>query len=106
MDLARIARIAKVTDRKVFDSARQVYRRFQSIYKTILSYYCLKCRKDTESKNPKVVKTKNGRIILLSKCAVCDNKNLSGILRSLGIKTPLSKIPLVGLLLFQKYLTS
>ena len=33
--------------------------------------YCLKCRKTTESKNPKVAKTKNGRIMLLSKCAVC-----------------------------------
>ena len=32
--------------------------------------YCLKCRKTTESKNPKVAKTKNGRIMLLSKCAV------------------------------------
>ena len=28
--------------------------------------YCLDCRKNTESKNPKVVKTKNGRVILLS----------------------------------------
>ena len=36
--------------------------------------YCLKCRKNTESKNPKVVKTKNGRIMLLLKCAVCDSK--------------------------------
>ena len=36
--------------------------------------YCLKCRKITESKNPEVVKTKNGRIILLSKCGVCDSK--------------------------------
>ena len=58
MDLALIAHIAKVTDHKVFDSAHQVYQRYQSIHKTILSKYCLKCRKDTESKNPKVVKTK------------------------------------------------
>ena len=36
--------------------------------------YSLKRRKDTESKNPKVVKTKNGRITLLSKCAVCNSK--------------------------------
>ena len=36
--------------------------------------YCLKCRKITKSKNPKVVKTKNGRIMLLSKCEVCDIK--------------------------------
>ena len=36
--------------------------------------YCLKSRKNTESKNPKVVRTKNGRIILLSKCSVYNNK--------------------------------
>ena len=32
------------------------------LYKRISSY-CLKCRKNTESQNPKVVSTKNGRII-------------------------------------------
>ena len=37
--------------------------------------YCLKCREYTESKNPKVARTKNGRIILLSKGSVCDIKN-------------------------------
>ena len=70
--------------------------------------YCLKCRKNTESKNPEVVRTKNGRIMLLSKCAVSDSKKLifikeqeaSGLLSSLGIKTPLNKIPLLGPLLF------
>ena len=36
---------------------------------------CLECRKNTESKNPKVFRTKNGRIVLLSKFAVCDSKN-------------------------------
>ena len=72
--------------------------------------YCLKGRKNTESKNPKVAKTKNGRIMLLSERVVCDSKKskfikeqeASGLLllSSLGIKTPLSKIPLVGPLLF------
>ena len=67
--------------------------------------YCLECRKNTESKNSK---TKNGRIMLLSKCAVCGckkgrfikEKEASGLLISLGIKTPLNQIPLVGPLLF------
>ena len=36
--------------------------------------YCLKCRKNTKSKNPEVVRTNNGRIILLSKCAVYNHK--------------------------------
>ena len=77
------------------------------MYKTMLSY-CLKCRKNTESKNPQVVKTKNGRIMLLSKCEVYDNKKLkfieeqkaTGLLSSLGIKTLLNKIPLLFHLLF------
>ena len=34
--------------------------------------YCiLKCRKNAENKNPKNVKTKKCRIMILSKCAVC-----------------------------------
>ena len=73
-----------------------------------MSSHCLKCRKNVESKNPKVVKTKNERTMLLSKCAVCDSKTsnfikkqkASGLLSSLGIKAPLSKIPLVGIILF------
>ena len=36
--------------------------------------YCLRCRKNTESKNPKVVRTKNGRIMLLSKGTKCNSK--------------------------------
>ena len=67
--------------------------------------YCLKCRQNTQSKNPKVRGIKNGRIILLSKRAVSDSKKFmkqqeaSGLLSSLGIKTPLIKIPLLGPLL-------
>ena len=44
--------------------------------------------------------------MLLSKRAVCDSKKFmkqqeaSGLLSSLGIKTPLIKIPLLGPLLF------
>ena len=59
--------------------------------------YFLKCRKNTECKNPKVIKTEK-KNMLLSKCAVCDSKKLrfnkeqgvSELLSSLGIKTPLS----------------
>ena len=67
--------------------------------------YCLKSRQNTQSKNPKVRGIKNGRIILLSKRAVSDSKKFmkqqeaSGLLSSLGIKTPLIKIPLLGPLL-------
>ena len=70
--------------------------------------YCFKCRKNTESKNAKVVKTKNGRIMLLWKCEVCHGiksrfikeQEASGLLSSLGIKAPLNKIALLVPLLF------
>ena len=72
--------------------------------------YCLKCRKNTEIKNPKFAKKKkkNERIIILSKYVVCDSKKskfikqkeAGGLLSNLGTKTSLSKIPLVGPLLF------
>ena len=74
----------------------------------MLSYYCLKRRKNTESKNQEFARIKNGRIMLLSNCVVCASKKskfikqqeASGLLSSLGIKAPLSKTPLVGPLLF------
>ena len=70
--------------------------------------YCLKCRKNMQSKNPKVISTENGRIMLLSllKCVIVKKQSLlksnevSGLLSSFGIKTPLKKIPLLGPLLF------
>ena len=37
--------------------------------------YCLKCTKNTQSKNPEVVKAKTGRVMLLSICSVCNSKN-------------------------------
>ena len=73
----------------------------------MLSCYCLNCRKNTESKNLKVARTNNGRIMLLSKCVGCDSKKskfikeqrASGLFSTLGIKAPLNKIPLFGPLL-------
>ena len=44
----------------------------------MLSYY-LKCRKNAENKNPKVARVRNGRIMLLSKCAEYDSKTLKFI---------------------------
>ena len=61
--------------------------------------YCLVCRKNTE--NMDVIKTKNGRLHMRSQFSICGNKKsrfvkeqeAKGILSSLGIRTPLSKIP-------------
>ena len=70
--------------------------------------YCLKCRKDTENTNPKVSKTSNGRTMVLSKCTICNskksrfikNQEAKGLLSSLGIRTPLIKVPILGDILF------
>ena len=51
-------------------------------------------------------KTKNNRLLMQSKCSVCNNKksrfikeqDAKGLLSNLGIKTPLSKIPLLNVL--------
>ena len=37
-------------------------------------FYCLKCIKNIENKNPNIAKIKNGRIMPSSKCAVCNGK--------------------------------
>ena len=70
--------------------------------------FCLKCRKNTESINPRVSKTNNGKTMLSSKCAVCGSKKsrfmkkqeASGKLSNLTLKTPLNKIPLLCNILF------
>ena len=63
--------------------------------------YCLKCRKDTENINPRVSNTSNGRTMILSKRATCGsnkskfitNQEAKGLLISLVLRTPLSKVP-------------
>ena len=39
-----------------------------------MNSYCLSCKKDTKNIDPKEVKTKNIRLMMLSKCSVCNNK--------------------------------
>ena len=68
--------------------------------------YCVKCRKDTENIDTKMVRTKNNRLIMQYKYPVCGIKKsrflkeqeTKGSLSNLGIKTPLSKIPLLSVL--------
>ena len=68
----------------------------------------MSAKKNTENVNSKVLKTINGRTILLSRCGVCSTKKsrfmkkqeTKGLLSSLGLKTPLNKIPLLGKILF------
>ena len=58
-----------------------------------MNTYCLKCIKNTSNIDPKMVKTKNNRLLMQSKCSVCKTKksrfvkeqNAKGLLSNLGI---------------------
>ena len=70
--------------------------------------YCLQCKKNTGSINPRVSKTTNGKAMMLSTCAICSSKKskfikeqeAKGLLSNLGLRTPLNKIPVLGDILF------
>ena len=70
--------------------------------------YCLKYRKDTENIDPNVSASTNGRTMILSKCAICgskkcrfiENQEAKGLLSNLGIRTSLSKVPILGDIFF------
>ena len=72
--------------------------------------YCLSCRKYTKNTNPRIVKSKNNRSMIQSNCTIYNNKKYrfikeqqaSGLLSNLGIKTPLTKVPLLNILFYFK----
>ena len=72
-----------------------------------MNSYCLLCKKDTENINPKIVRTKNNRLMILSKCAIWNNKKSrftagpsslerssqgSGLLNNLGLNKPQNRM--------------
>ena len=68
--------------------------------------YCLVCTKYTENTNPKIVRNRQNRLMIQLNCAICGSKTSRfikeqkalGVLSNLGIKTPLSKVPLLNAL--------
>ena len=70
--------------------------------------YCLKCKKHTKNINTQISSTSNGKMMILSKCAICGSKKskfinkqeAKGLLSNIGIKTLLSRIPVLGDILF------
>ena len=73
----------------------------------MMNSYCLLCKKGTESINPKIVRTKNNRLMMLLKCAIYNNKKSrftagpsslecisqgSGLLDSLELNTPQNRM--------------
>ena len=71
-----------------------------------MNTYCLKCKTNIYNIDPKMVKTKNNRLLMQWKCSVSGTKksrfvkkkDAKDLLSNLGIKTPLSKIPLFNVL--------
>ena len=67
---------------------------------------CLVCRKYTKNNNPKIVRNRQNRLMIQSNWATCGCKKsrfvkeqqAMVILSKLGIKTPLSKVPLLNIL--------
>ena len=70
--------------------------------------YCIVCKKDPGNKNPKIFRTRNKRMTIVSTCSECNNKRSrfisksegSVLLSSLGIRTPLSQIPFLNVLFY------
>ena len=70
--------------------------------------YCLKCKNHTKNINPQVSSTSNGKMMILSTCAIfgsnkskfINKQDAKRLLSKLGIKTPLSKALILGDILF------
>ena len=70
--------------------------------------YCVRYKKYTKNINLRVLNTSNGKTMILSKYATCrskkwrfiKNQKPKGLLSSQGLKTPLSKVSLLGDILF------
>ena len=69
--------------------------------------YCLSCKKDTRNIDPRIVKTKNNKRVMSSKCSICNIKKStftagpssskrisqgSGLFHSLGLNTPQNRM--------------
>ena len=47
--------------------------------------YCLSCKKDTKNIDPRIVKNKNNKRVMLSKCSICNNKKSIFISQGSGL---------------------
>ena len=63
-----------------------------------MNTYCLSSKKDTKNIDTKVIKIKNDRKMMLSRCSICNNKistflsEGSVIFDSLGLNTPQNRM--------------
>ena len=71
-------------------------------------WLCIKCKKNTENIDPEFSSTSNGKAMILSKCGICGgkksriikNQEAKGLLSNLGVRTSLSKVRILGDILF------
>ena len=60
--------------------------------------YCLSCKKNNKNIDPKVIKTKNNKRVVISRCSICNNKKSifisqgSGLFDSLGLNRPQNRM--------------
>ena len=60
--------------------------------------YCLSCKENTKNTDPKVIKTKNNKRVIISRCSICKNKKIifisqgSSLFNSLGLNTPQNRM--------------
>ena len=50
-----------------------------------MNTYCLSCKKYMRNIDPKVIKTKNNRKMMLSRCSICNNKKSRFISQGSGL---------------------
>ena len=53
---------------------RTKYMTSQNIYPCNMNCYCVKCKKQTESRNPQHILTKNGKHMMSGLCNICGRK--------------------------------
>ena len=60
--------------------------------------HCLSCKKNTKNIDTKVIKTKNNKRVIISRCSICNNKKSifisrgSGLFDSLELNTPQNRM--------------
>ena len=50
-----------------------------------MNTFCLSCKKDTRNINPKVIKTKNNKKMMLLRCSICNNKKSEFVSQGSGM---------------------
>ena len=63
--------IHEIEDKYGLESELEVYFQFFTMLQKNMETYCVRCRKEKENLSPKIFETKNGRLIMQSKCAEC-----------------------------------